>query len=840
MVPPGNDSVFESPCQPKRFSTTSSEGGFVTPPPPPGRSGVGNTVGIGGGGVPFFPGASDGGETLGLEKSPQPVPSGGIGRSNGVNFAGASSLFGASATEAGGTVTSQSSGGHGDGGGGGGGRSIRVAVRVRPLPLGDPGIIDVVAPTALTIRKEAATGGNEFLSSQRGRTEQHKFDRVFGPQSSQREVFVWCCQPLVAAAVEQGCNATIFVYGATGAGKTHTMFGEQREAEQGLIYRALREVFTSMPPSMEVKVSFMELYNEKVYDLLQDTSNGSTGMPCTILEDERRGVVKIANLREVRADTEEEALQLLTIGLQGRRVESTAANSRSSRSHAIFSLQMYEGGGTDDVQRVHSKIALIDLAGSERASHTHNVGAALRDGAKINQSLLALANCINALGERQKEMATVGAGGAQEMRDNLKTPQRKPPYRDSKLTLLLKSSLLGGGLVSMIANIHPGREHFEDSSNTLEYAKRTSTVKTAVLVRREPSCPAPRPPPGTTISPPPSPSPSRPREVSYKGNAANRAESITIGAEGAHRRRRVESTAGSEGGGRSSGGSGRSSRPRSHAGRLNSAPSVPRPTSGRTPIHPLSGGSGGGNGSVASGALPSAAGDNGDRVPLSLPAPPPREHSVGPSTSRRSRSASPQQQPEIRTRTEVSREIAVPANAAAGVNIGQGPFAKAAGIVRSSSMASQGTAATPSNGSALRQVGRLVGFDTQTTVTRDLRQVPPKPASAEVPGGTVANQEVLLRIVETLQAEKTAMDSHLRAVTADRDRLDAECVRLRAANREKDLQMAMLLEGMNAGQGLPSTQAAPLPLTDVAVTSDSASGSASFETSSPAVTFMTG
>merc|ERR1712137_1384292 len=107
-----------------------------------------------------------------------------------------------------------------------------------------------------------------------------------------------------------------------------------------------------------------------------------------------------------------------------------------------------------------------------------NVGDALKVGAKINQSLLALMNCIDALGDRCREGA--------------KTPTRKPPYRDSKLTLLLKESFLGEGMLSMIANVHPDRLHFEDSNNTLEYAKRVSTLKKEVIIRRQPSFPVPQ------------------------------------------------------------------------------------------------------------------------------------------------------------------------------------------------------------------------------------------------------------------------------------------------------------------------------------------------------------
>eukprot|EP00929_Paragymnodinium_shiwhaense_P028325 TRINITY_DN16436_c0_g1_i1.p1 TRINITY_DN16436_c0_g1~~TRINITY_DN16436_c0_g1_i1.p1 ORF type:complete len:969 (+),score=214.36 TRINITY_DN16436_c0_g1_i1:102-3008(+) len=372
------------------------------------------------------------------------------------------------------------------------GAQIRVAVRVRPVPAGDSSIVEVAGEGAIAVHKESATGGNEYLRSQQGRTEERLFDRVFGPEAAQAEVDAWSSRPLVRSAVQDGRNATIFVYGATGAGKTHTMFGEYQDLEQqGLIYRAVHEVFAALEARnrcgldaarLEVKVSFLDIYNETVRDLFQDGN-----VMCKVLEDERRGFVKVANLREVTVQNAEDAIRHLRAGLQARKVEATAANSRSSRSHAVFSLVLERvdagvpGPGNPifqrkgpEIRRTHSRIALIDLAGSERATLTQNTGQALKDGAKINQSLLALANCIDAL---VSQTAT---------RESSQTPRKKiqkPPYRDSKLTLLLKSSLTSDCLVSMIANVHPGQTHFEDTNNTLEYAKRASAVR-APIVRR--------------------------------------------------------------------------------------------------------------------------------------------------------------------------------------------------------------------------------------------------------------------------------------------------------------------------------------------------------------------
>ncbi|CAK0836555.1 unnamed protein product [Prorocentrum cordatum] len=357
---------------------------------------------------------------------------------------------------------------------------IRVAVRVRPLPSGEDGIIEVAGSNAIAVKKEAATGGNEHLRSQQGRVEERSFDRVFGPLATQAEVYDWTCAPLVEEAVSGGKNATVFVYGATGAGKTYTMFGDAPRAQQGVIFRGVRDVFQRLEGAaddggnFQVKVSFLELYNESVNDLLQEHGGGGL---CKVLEDERRGIVKVQHLREVEAKNADEALQHLEAGMLARTVEATAANFQSSRAHAAFTLTVervarvqpepnrmsFGRGAGQEARQLHSRICFIDLAGSERAKATLNHGASLKDGARINQSLLALANCIDALTARGRE--------------KVPTLRKKAPYRDSKLTLMLKSSLTGDGLVAMIANVHPGRTHFEDSNNTLEYAKRASSVR---------------------------------------------------------------------------------------------------------------------------------------------------------------------------------------------------------------------------------------------------------------------------------------------------------------------------------------------------------------------------
>ena len=272
--------------------------------------------------------------------------------------------------------------------------------------------------------------------------------------------------------VIEGYNVTVFAYGATGAGKTHTMMGNSRHddasenAEAGIIPNALLDIFSLIKTrkkasvcgeSWSVCVSFMEVYNEQVYDLLE-----ATGKVLSVREDQERGVVVVAGLTEHKVDCAESVLALLHHGNSNRKTEATMANQVSSRSHAVLQLVVRHSTRSASGQEIlcESTLSMIDLAGSERASATANRGSRLQEGANINKSLLALANCINAL--------ALNTGNAK--RTNVK-------YRDSKLTHLLKSSLEGKCNLIMIANINPSDTTFEDSHNTLKYANRAKNIK---------------------------------------------------------------------------------------------------------------------------------------------------------------------------------------------------------------------------------------------------------------------------------------------------------------------------------------------------------------------------
>eukprot|EP01017_Pseudomicrothorax_dubius_P018235 TRINITY_DN20249_c0_g2_i1.p1 TRINITY_DN20249_c0_g2~~TRINITY_DN20249_c0_g2_i1.p1 ORF type:complete len:294 (-),score=45.73 TRINITY_DN20249_c0_g2_i1:34-915(-) len=212
----------------------------------------------------------------------------------------------------------------------------------------------------------------------------------------------------------------------------------------------------------EVFVSYVEIYNEMIRDLLVPSSNY-----LELRDDPTKGVV-IAGVTEFKAEATEQVMNLLFIGNKRRTTEATNANQTSSRSHAVLQIVVHSRPKTKntEVETLVGKLSMIDLAGSERGTVTENRGMRLIEGAKINRSLLALANCINALGDKSKKGFFV-------------------PYRDSKLTRLLKDSLGGNCRTVMIANISPAASGFEETINTLKYANRAKNIKTKVLANKK-------------------------------------------------------------------------------------------------------------------------------------------------------------------------------------------------------------------------------------------------------------------------------------------------------------------------------------------------------------------
>lgn len=225
----------------------------------------------------------------------------------------------------------------------------------------------------------------------------------------------------MVTAVLDGYNATVFAYGATGAGKTFTMIGTQNSP--GVMVHTMEDIFTEMQSrnaelAYQLCISYLEVYNETIRDLLVPDPK-----PLNLREDTKGGMV-ISGLSEHTLMDAEQVFQLLADGNSRRSRSSTDANDESSRSHAVLQVIVRHRDtwtSANEVMRT-GKLSLIDLAGSERAAESKNKGKLQKEGANINRSLLALGNCINALAKSRTAKFV--------------------PYRDSKLTRLLKDSLV--------------------------------------------------------------------------------------------------------------------------------------------------------------------------------------------------------------------------------------------------------------------------------------------------------------------------------------------------------------------------------------------------------------
>ncbi|KZT41104.1 kinesin-domain-containing protein [Sistotremastrum suecicum HHB10207 ss-3] len=301
--------------------------------------------------------------------------------------------------------------------------------------------------------------------SKRYKDRRFMFDRVFDGSARQVDVYEGTTRPLLDGILD-GFNATVFAYGATGCGKTHTISGT--DEDPGIIYLTMAELFQRIEDRkddaiMEVTVSFLEIYNEEIRDLLVEPGTQLPRGGLTIREDKS---VKVANLTELRPQTADEVKQIVLLGNQRRTQSPTHANETSSRSHAVLQVHVCQSPRTASTTetRTMATLSIIDLAGSERASATKNMGERMVEGANINKSLLALGNCINALCE--------SGGGT-----------RHVPYRNSKLTRLLKFSLGGNCKTVMIVCVAPTSLHFDDTHNTLIYAERATKIKTKVVTR---------------------------------------------------------------------------------------------------------------------------------------------------------------------------------------------------------------------------------------------------------------------------------------------------------------------------------------------------------------------
>lgn len=298
----------------------------------------------------------------------------------------------------------------------------------------------------------------------RSKARRYTFDVAFNESATNAEVYEATARSFISSVVN-GMNSTVFAYGSTGSGKTHTMIGNYDEP--GMMFLSLVDIFDQIKSmrdkyEFEVTCSYLEVYNELIYDLLIVDSP-----PLELREDPERGPVPMG-LTRIAVKGPDDITKLLHEGNERRSIDHTEANATSSRSHAVLEITVRRWAKVAKGKEKHvlcGKLSLVDLAGSERASDTQNCGQKLRDGANINKSLLALANCINALGRHSNSKAK---------------GRMYIPYRNSKLTRLLKDGLSGNSRTAMIATVSASSEQYNHTINTLKYANRAKEIKTNV------------------------------------------------------------------------------------------------------------------------------------------------------------------------------------------------------------------------------------------------------------------------------------------------------------------------------------------------------------------------
>ncbi|XP_004678088.1 PREDICTED: kinesin-like protein KIF24 [Condylura cristata] len=327
---------------------------------------------------------------------------------------------------------------------------IRVCVRKRPLGIrevrrGEINIITVEdKETLLVHEKKEAVDLTQYIL-------QHVFyfDEVFGEACTNRDVYMKTTHPLIQH-IFNGGNATCFAYGQTGAGKTYTMIGTHQNP--GLYALAAKDIFRQLEVSQPrrhlfVWISFYEIYCGQLYDLLNRRKR-------LFAREDSKHVVQIVGLRELQVESVELLLEAILKGSKERSTGATGVNADSSRSHAIIQIQI-----KDSAKRTFGRISFIDLAGSERAADARDSDKQTKmEGAEINQSLLALKECIRALDQEHTHT----------------------PFRQSKLTQVLKDSFIGNAKTCMIANISPSHIATEHTLNTLRYADRVKELKKGI------------------------------------------------------------------------------------------------------------------------------------------------------------------------------------------------------------------------------------------------------------------------------------------------------------------------------------------------------------------------
>ena len=338
--------------------------------------------------------------------------------------------------------------------------SVKVVVRCRPL-----GSKEMEEQRECIVNVDMSQGSIQICNpSNIKEIKSFTFDHTYDYRATQELIFSQTALPILESIME-GYNGTIFAYGQTGTGKTFTMEGNDNETDKGIIPRSIDWIFNNIKnyPAQQflVRVSFVEIYNEEVRDLLSKVKRQKLNVR------EKDKVFYVENVTVIQAENSQMTLDIMKAGRVNRATGATKMNPGSSRSHSIFSITV-ESSTMDEAGEAHYKVGklnLVDLAGSERQSKTESTGERFIEATKINLSLTCLGSVINKL----------VSGKSQYI-----------PYRDSKLTMLLQDSLGGNTKTVMIANVGPADYNYDETLNTLWYASRAKKIKNKPRINEDP------------------------------------------------------------------------------------------------------------------------------------------------------------------------------------------------------------------------------------------------------------------------------------------------------------------------------------------------------------------
>ncbi|XP_043120048.1 kinesin-like protein KIF1A isoform X7 [Puntigrus tetrazona] len=363
------------------------------------------------------------------------------------------------------------------------GASVKVAVRVRPFNSREMGkdskcIIQMSGNTTTILNPKQPKESKSF-----------NFDYSYWSHTTPEDVNYACQKQVYKDIGEEmllhafeGYNVCIFAYGQTGAGKSYTMMGKQEKDQEGIIPLLCEDLFTKISDnndnsmSYSVEVSYMEIYCERVRDLLNPKNKGNL----RVREHPLMGPY-VEDLSKLAVTSYNDIQDLMDSGNKARTVAATNMNETSSRSHAVFNIiftQKRHDSDTDNTSEKVSKISLVDLAGSERADSTGAKGTRLKEGANINKSLTTLGKVISALAE---------IDSAPNKNKKKKKVESFIPYRDSVLTWLLRENLGGNSRTAMVAALSPADINYDETLSTLRYADRAKQIRCNAVINEDPN-----------------------------------------------------------------------------------------------------------------------------------------------------------------------------------------------------------------------------------------------------------------------------------------------------------------------------------------------------------------